>query len=199
MHLTHWRDIVQFTCTITCERTNMVEVEYLVIRYGMTCCKTNSPVLFENFLFLAVVELFLLPVWKRLVPCFCGGAYARIRRISSMQEQLGENRHLKGKLIHLWMLVSVLSKATSSRLLSGHAETAIDRNANGSFRGVPRHRHRRGQGSESCRSTDNLPLRYNRVGVNWYFRRAGVHRAGRQNPFARYPRAAIAAATRIRI
>src|ERR1035437_7740419 len=47
----------QFTCTIMCERTDMVEVECIVIRYRVTCCKTDSPVLFQNFLFFAVVKL----------------------------------------------------------------------------------------------------------------------------------------------
>jgi hypothetical protein len=49
------------------------------------------------------------------------------------------------------------------------------------------------------RPTDDLLLRYNGGGVNWYFVRASVHRGGRRNFSAGYPRAAIAAATRMRI
>jgi hypothetical protein len=57
MHLAHWRDIVQFARTLMRERSNMVEVENLVVPYGMTGCKTYSSVLFQNALFLALVEL----------------------------------------------------------------------------------------------------------------------------------------------
>ena len=126
-----------------------------------------------------------------------------------MQEQLGENRHLKGKheAHHPF-------EDAGTGLERGHVAVALAESGGGFqslvFRNV--------DGAERLenfpfalrsiavsapdgrvRSTDNLLLRYNGVGVNWYFRRAGVHRAGRQNPFARYPRAAIAAATRIRI
>ena len=35
----------------------MVEVKRLIFRYRMTRCKTDSPVLFQNLLLLAIVEL----------------------------------------------------------------------------------------------------------------------------------------------
>ena len=57
MHLAHRCDIVHFTCTVARERTNVVEMEYFAIRYGMTCCEADSTVLLKNSLLLSVVEL----------------------------------------------------------------------------------------------------------------------------------------------